>query len=616
MVPSKNPDQDRPPGMSPSPLQGPGSLLLAEEYFGAEDPKFLDAIRAVRSPKALAGFVDRWKRDPRPYARTQILAYLAQPLGCVGHNVVVKRLFKQAEAAGDDELMAAFLVAFDALVRRVRKTRQRYDWQTREVWTEETLVAPRDVLPREPTKKGRDPWTRAEISVPARIPKNGRLFSYRTRNYLRRRAWRYFRRLGHQHPERYVPAIVRALNAYKDEDLTQGENILDSWGLVHACFRSHAALDFGATRIRLQEGRSLDELSPAPQFATLWRTPEAGKALLALVATAHARLVRVWAMELLQREHGDHLAGLPIEDLFRLLEHTDDEVQQFGARLLETSNDLAKLPVATWLKLLATQNMLALEAVCRAFDRHVTADRLTLGDCVGLACAAPAPVARMGLGFLRARPNPSAEQRETIARAADARCVAVAGELAAWALAILGTGDAYDRELVLRFFDSHSAPVRQSAWQWLVGAPMATGGAGLPSTGRSSPGYADAGLWCRLLETPYDDLRLPLVDELARRASLPGAGADDLAPLWCSVLLGVHRGGRQKAKATRQIARAIVDDPSRAEKLLPVLAVAVRSVRPAEARAGLAAVVAALEARPEIGGRVRQYLPELRWEAV
>jgi len=97
---------------------------------------------------------------------------------------------------------------------------------------------------------------------------------------------------------------------------------------------------------------------------------------------------------------------------------------------------------------------------------------------------------------------------------------------------------------------------------------------------------------------------------------LPGAGADELAPLWCSVLLGVHRGGRQKVEATRQIARALADDPSRAEKLLPVLAVAVRSVRPAEARAGLAALVAAVEARPELRTLVQEYLPELRWEGV
>ena len=55
--------------MSQSPSQGSGSLLLAEEYYGAEDSRFLEAIRGVRAPRALAGFVDRWKRDIRPFAR-------------------------------------------------------------------------------------------------------------------------------------------------------------------------------------------------------------------------------------------------------------------------------------------------------------------------------------------------------------------------------------------------------------------------------------------------------------------------------------------------------------------------------------------------------------------
>jgi hypothetical protein len=597
--------------MSSSPSQGSGSLILAEEYFGAEDPSFLKAIREVSASAALAGFVDRWKRDPRPFARAQIFAYLAEPLNCIGHNVVVKRLFKHAEEAGDNELMAAFLAAFDVSVRRVRKTRQHYDWQTRSIWSEEILVTPRDTLP---LLKARNPLTGAINPLRARIPKNGRLFSYRTRNYLRRRAWRYFRKLGFQHPDRYVAAIARALSAYKDDDLAKGEHILDSWGLVHACFHHHPALEFSASRIRLVEGRGIDELAPAPRFAALWRTPEAAKTLFSLITQAPSRLVRLWAMELLQKDHAEFLSAIDVQELFQLLEQPDEEVQQFGARLLEASEAMAKLSVFTWFELLSTQNALALEAVCRAMQRHVDGNRLTLADCIRLACDAPAPVARMGFNFLKARQITSPEDRKLLASVADARCLAVAGELAVWALTIFGTVENYDRESVLRFFDSHSPPMRQAAWQWLLGADQAAAGATRQAK-HSSPGYADPGLWCRLLETPYDDLRLPLIDELSRRASLPGASANDLTPIWCSVLLGVHRGGRQKLKATHQIAQALMDDPARAEKLLPVLVAAVRSIRPTEVRAGLAAVMAAVAARPEIGPLVRQHLPELGWEA-
>ena len=45
---------------------------------------------------------------------------------------VSKGAFKQnrMESAGDDELIASFLVAFDRLIRRVRRQRHRYEWNS------------------------------------------------------------------------------------------------------------------------------------------------------------------------------------------------------------------------------------------------------------------------------------------------------------------------------------------------------------------------------------------------------------------------------------------------------------------------------------------------------
>jgi hypothetical protein len=83
--------------------------------------------------------------------------------------------------------------------------------------------------------------------------------------------------------------------------------------------------------------------------------------------------------------------------------------------------------------------------------------------------------------------------------------------------------------------------------------------------------------------------------------------------LWCSALLGVHRGGRQKQKATAQIAQELVEKPDRTVALLPVLAAAVRSVRISERRAGLAAVVQAVAVRPELAVRITTLLPELEF---
>jgi hypothetical protein len=74
----------------------------------------------------------------------------------------------------------------------------------------------------------------------------------------------------------------------------------------------------------------------------------------------------------------------------------------------------------------------------------------------------------------------------------------------------------------------------------------------------------------------------------------------------------VHRGGRQKLEVVRQVARAIVDDPQANGGLLHVLAVATRSIRGPERRAGLSAVVQVLARRPDLTGQVAHVLPELK----
>jgi hypothetical protein len=430
----------------------------------------------------------------------------------------------------------------------------------------------------------------------AKLEERCRLFSAHTRNYLRRRAWRYFRLLGYRGADAYRAALVRALAIYQDAHLQNGESILDSWGLMHACFAGHDALEFGASQIRLKDGRSLGELSPAPRFPEVWKKPDAAPLLLALVVEAGARLVRVWAMQLFEREHANYAVDL--ETIVRLLDHEDSEIQQFGAKRLESGAGLGTLPVASWLRLLQARNEEALQRICDAFAKHVSNDRLDLAQCIGLACARPVPVARLGQRYLRERVINSSADREQIAALANAKCPAVAGELTTWALGILGMREHYACDQVIRFFDSTLAETRAAAWTWLVADSAALG---------------DATLWSRLAETPHDDVRLRVIDFLQKHTHLPGVNVDNLQNVWRSVLLGVHRGGRQKARAVRQIAQAIVDDSARADALLPVLAVAVRSVRGPEARAGLAAVVSVVEARPQLAEAIRRHLPEVKF---
>src|SRR6478672_11672123 len=109
----------------------PVSSLLLDEQFSSQDPQFVPTLRRVTDDKLLLRYVEKWKSDPRPWAREQVLAFLNGPLDSQADRAIVKRLFKHFESLRDDELMAAFLVAFDRFVRRRRKVRHHYDYQSR-----------------------------------------------------------------------------------------------------------------------------------------------------------------------------------------------------------------------------------------------------------------------------------------------------------------------------------------------------------------------------------------------------------------------------------------------------------------------------------------------------
>jgi len=575
------------------------STLMLDEFFNAEDDRFTDELRKINSPSKLAGFADRWKKDPRPWARKQIFNYLDLPLDRPGHQPLVKRLFKHAHAQNDAELMAAFMAAFDRLVRRTRKTLWRYDLETRSSTEEEKLVTPRNAL------KGRGENERKkQVWLGGIYRRSGMLFTYHTRYYLRRRAWRFFRTLARTKSAAYPQAVARALALYYDADLAKGENILDSWSLLHACFHDHDALEFGASSVLVKDGRGLGELTAAPYCLKAWQAPESAKVLTELLLSCRARLVRVFCIQLLRAHHKDHLGSLDANRIFQLLEHDDEDIQQFGAELLQSAKGLERLPISAWLRFLLTKNLTALQTVCDCFVKHVSAERLELGPCIELACNKATAVSRLGLGYLKSKAIQTPEDRAAIAALANSRCDATGREVTEWALRLIGPRDVYDRELVCRFFDSLNESVRDAAWDWLL---------------KDSAGYHDPGLFARLIETPFDRLRLSLIDLMHKRSigaletpGLRATGLEALAPVWCSVLLSVHRGGRQKGKAVRQIGEAIREKPQAAELLLPILAVAIRSVRPSEARAGLSAVVGAVECHPELAAAVEKHLPELK----
>ena len=103
-----------------------GAKPWAEESYERGDPVFVDELRRVTDADLLGDLAREWYQDKRPGPRKLLVEYLSRPLNAFRHEVLVKRLFKQAEAAGDDELLGCFLVLFDRSLRRVRRKRTRY----------------------------------------------------------------------------------------------------------------------------------------------------------------------------------------------------------------------------------------------------------------------------------------------------------------------------------------------------------------------------------------------------------------------------------------------------------------------------------------------------------
>src|SRR5215831_14341671 len=95
-----------------------GSWHLAEELLERGDPAFVDELRNVSDPIRLGAFAVTWYKDQRPTSRQFLLEYLKRPLNAFRHESLVKRLFKHAEAAADDEVMGHFLVLLDRSIRR------------------------------------------------------------------------------------------------------------------------------------------------------------------------------------------------------------------------------------------------------------------------------------------------------------------------------------------------------------------------------------------------------------------------------------------------------------------------------------------------------------------
>ncbi|MFN9721532.1 MAG: hypothetical protein ACK58L_22770 [Planctomycetota bacterium] len=561
------------------------SLLMLEECYVAEDDRFLHELNQVRSSRVLKTYLEKLTSDSRPWARSMVFRYLQGDLSCPGHQTFFKQLFRHAESTRDHELMAAFMVSLDRLVRRRRSTVISRDRKQQQLVKERLFASSNaTLLPGQPDRGRRK-----------RVRK---LFTQKTRAYLRRRVWRYFRWLSYRDPNACLIAMSQALVAYQDHDFVTGEGILDNWSLMHLCYYKSDVLRFTGSHCNLVPGKSLGNLLAAPYRPQNWETPEGFGVLSTVLASSRSLLVRIWAKEMLEHKHHDRLASISPETLRVWLLSGDPTIQKFGLEVFQRHVELPMLPIPEWLEFVRKVPPACIATVCRAMEKYVAPDRLSNEDILQLATAAATPVAELGLEFLKRRHAEQGLTPSELVQAARARCEVTGARLAAWALLQLDTLRSCSIDVVCEFFDSRNESCREAAMEWISDV--------------SSSGYQDPALWARLTETPFDDVRLRLIRALQQRTVGIDRSTANLDAVWCRVLLGVHRGGREKLLAMDQIKRAIELNPGCWDSLMPVLAVAARSLRAPERRRALSVFASLMAAQPAVGPSIIQCLPELK----
>ncbi len=583
-----------------------GSWLLAEDLLEQGDAGFVDELRRIHDADRLRGYAKTWYGDKRPQARRFLLAYFDYPINAYRHEGLVKGLFKLAEAAEDDQLMGRIMVAIDRTVRRQKYERHRYDWSTGDSWTDESIVVPSDtVMPRQDWAfQFRDPSSATLWAAPTKQAQDRlRLFSVATRNYLRRRAWRYFRKLGKTDPDRYVAAIAETIVHYSDDDVSDGLALLDNWGLMHVLFHHSDQIVAQPRGWTLADDGSLASLKPAPAFAEGWQ--KSADPLLAIIDNARCRPVRQWAIGLIGEHHAGVIDRLPVQRLLRWLASGDRDLAQLAADVLERSDQIAEIPVANWLRLVDQSDTETIEVICDLLIKKLDPSRVTLDQAVELAAARPVPVARLGQNCLAGKRPETAEQCQRLLSLAEAEADPIRAELVGWVRDTLADSPHFRPAWIIDLLDSRHGEVREVGWSWLTSHETAR---------------TDIAVWQKLLESPYDDVQFKLLGVLEKHVAYDRRefsvkpdrlDANLLRSLWAAVLLNVHRGGKQKPAVVQEIALRLANHPDEANDLLPLLAVALRSVRSVEWRSGLSGVVSLVETYPELTAAVQNAFPEL-----
>jgi len=273
-------------------------------------------------------------------------------------------------------------------------------------------------------------------------------------------------------------------------------------------------------------------------------------------------------------------------------------VQRLALDLAKAARGLTAVPLATWLDLLSIESLLVSPVICELVAKHVSPKRLTLAQAVALACSRMAPVAELGLEWVKGKPIARADDLGCVMALANAGAPRVRELAAGWLVELLERSQLAQAAHLRDLLDARYADVRAKA---------------LAVLGTEGKFASDTTLWAALAESPYDDVRAFLVDRLPawQKAFAPAT----LRHVWASTLLAIHRGGRVKQTALTQLSLRLASQPDQADQLLPLLAIALRSVRAPERRGALAALTQAAVRTPRLREAIARKLPELEIDA-
>jgi hypothetical protein len=296
----------------------------------------------------------------------------------------------------------------------------------------------------------------------------------------------------------------------------------------------------------------------------------------------------------LRGRYGAELGSVPFSDIRRLISSEYDEARQIGAELLGAAKELDRLAITEWLELLQIENLDVLTRVCELATSCVTPARVTLDQCVEMACRSAAPVAQLGLEWARQKPIRHQQDLATVLRTARARVATVRTSAVEWCVGLVGSLSFATGEHIRDLCDAPHADARAPA---------------LACLGHVDRFRNDLRLWFDLTESPYDDVRSFLAREARTWATAAAPGT--LARFWATALLSVHTGSSTKPRVARDVADRLVQHPAEGETLLPLLGLLLRSIRPAERMAALAAITRAALTSPAVRVQAMRYLPEL-----